>query len=521
MNRTISIFILCFVILVRHANAQEIDTALVNKIKYEALYHSKIPSIAYGLMELSGPRLTNSPGYQRAADWSIAELKKWGIDNGRLESYGEFGRGWEIQKSHVALYSPYYQPIIGYPQGWCGSTDGIKRATVVSLKDKDVNSIASLSASFKGKVVLLEDNDTLIAGSPFATSGKRYSEDDLSQVKDIGMLSVEYAKGAGDQMTRKRDVMRELKKAGAVAVLTQGRRTGGMGRDGTVFVDGFYYRFEKDPIAEMVLAPEEFLKLRRMIHAKAKVEVELEVATKFFDNVTGNNVIAEIPGSDPVLKNEVVMLGAHLDSWHTGTGATDDGAGCTIMMEAVRILKALNIKPARTIRLALWGGEEQGVLGSMGYVRNHFGDSRTMALKPEHKNVSAYYNIDIGTGKIRGLYLQGNEQLRTLFTDWFKPFEGFGVMKVVSASCGATDHQPFDVVGIPGFQFVQDPIEYMQRTHHTNVDTYDHLVMDDLKQSAAIVAAFVYLTASRAERLPRKPLPAPTEWAFDYYRVKN
>ncbi|HQY11744.1 MAG TPA: M20/M25/M40 family metallo-hydrolase, partial [Ferruginibacter sp.] len=253
-----------------------------------------------------------------------------------------------------------------------------------------------------------------------------------------------------------------------------------------------------------------YLRIQRLVEAGQKVELEADVKTKFYNSdIKGYNVIAEIPGTDPVLKNEIVMLGGHLDSWHGATGATDNAAGCAVMMEAIRIIKASGLQPKRTIRIALWSGEEQGLLGSRGYVKNHFADPADMVLKPEHEKVSAYYNLDNGTGKVRGIYLQGNATAGAIFAKWLEPFNDLGAKTVTINNTGGTDHLAFDGVGIPGFQFIQDAIEYDTRTHHTNMDTYDHLVPDDLKQAATIIAAFVYNTAQREEKIPRKELPKP------------
>jgi Zn-dependent M28 family amino/carboxypeptidase len=247
-----------------------------------------------------------------------------------------------------------------------------------------------------------------------------------------------------------------------------------------------------------------------LVEAGQPVELEAEVRTKFYNNdIKGYNVLGEIPGTDPKLKDEVVMLGGHLDSWHGATGATDNAAGCSVMMEAVRLIQSMNLKPKRTIRIALWSGEEQGLFGSRNYVKNHLADPATMELKPEHGKISAYYNLDNGSGKIRGIYLQGNQEVRPLFQEWLEPFKELGATTVTINNTGGTDHLSFDAVGIPGFQFIQDPLEYDTRTHHTNMDTYDHLVPDDLKQASAIVASFVYNTAQRDEKLPRKELPKP------------
>jgi Zn-dependent M28 family amino/carboxypeptidase len=257
-----------------------------------------------------------------------------------------------------------------------------------------------------------------------------------------------------------------------------------------------------------MLSGDDYLRIQRLTEAGIKVEIEADVKTKFFtDDLKGYNVIAEIKGTDPSLKDEVVMLGGHLDSWHGSTGATDNAAGCAVMMEAVRILKTLNVKPRRTIRIALWSGEEQGLHGSRNYVKNHFADPANMELKPDHEKVSVYFNMDNGTGRFRGIYLQGNEKVRPIFSAWLEPFNELGASTVTINNTGGTDHLAFDAVGIPGFQFIQDEIEYDTRTHHTNMDSYDHLVPEDLKQASVIVAAFVYNAAMRDEKIPRKELP--------------
>ena len=261
---------------------------------------------------------------------------------------------------------------------------------------------------------------------------------------------------------------------------------------------------------------EAYLKLSRLLVDHKKVELEMNVQNNFQDkDLIGYNFVAEIPGTDPMLKSQVVMLGGHLDSWAGGTGATDNGAGCIVMLEAMRILKTLGVQPRRTIRIALWGGEEQGLLGSFGYVKKHYGDPATMKLSAEQKNVSAYYNLDNGTGKIRGIYAQGNTAARDLFKNWLAPFADMGAAGGVTLSnTGSTDHLSFDAVGIPGFQFIQDPLEYETRTHHSNMDTYEHLSIPDLQQAAVIVAAFVYNSAMRTEMVPRKAMPKPEKFVF-------
>ena len=284
--------------------------------------------------------------------------------------------------------------------------------------------------------------------------------------------------------------------------------------DGTIAVQGggAYSKTSPENLLDIVLAMEDYQMLLRLVKAGIPVKLDLDVKTAFTNrDYKGYNVVAEIKGTDPKLKDEIVMLGGHLDSWHSGTGATDNAAGCSVMMEAMRILKTLGIKPRRTIRIALWSGEEEGLLGSRAYVKNHFADTANgkWVFKPEYDKFSSYFNIDNGTGKIRGIYLQGNDKAKDIFSQWFEPFSDLGAKTISISNTGGTDHLSFDRVGLPGFQFIQDPMEYDTRTHHTNMDTYDHLMPDDLKQIATIVAAFVYDAAMRDEKLPRKELAPP------------
>ena len=284
------------------------------------------------------------------------------------------------------------------------------------------------------------------------------------------------------------------------------------GNDGTLFVQngGSSAKDGVNNYAYVMLSSDDYLRIQRLVMSGQKVEMEADVKTTFYDNdLKGYDVVGEIPGTDPVLKDELVMIGGHLDSWQGATGATDNAAGCAVMMEVIRIIKATGLQPKRTIRIALWSGEEQGLLGSRGYVKNHFADPADMVLKAEHAKVSAYYNLDNGSGKIRGIYLQGNAAAGPIFARWLEPFNDLGAKTVTISNTGGTDHQSFDGVGIPGFQFIQDPLEYDTRTHHTNMDTYDHLVPDDLKQAATIIASFVYNTTQRDEKIPRKELPKP------------
>jgi Zn-dependent M28 family amino/carboxypeptidase len=300
-----------------------------------------------------------------------------------------------------------------------------------------------------------------------------------------------------------------MQQEGVALILSQGR-----GTDGTVFTTNgaSYADTAKAALPELETSGEDYLRIVRLLRAGQKVQMEADVQTQFFtDDLKGYNVVAELPGTDKKLKDQIVMIGGHFDSWHAGTGATDNAAGSAVMMEAMRILKTIGFKPKRTIRVALWSSEEQGLFGSRGYVAAHFG--KRDSLKAEQSKVSAYYNLDNGTGKIRGVYLQGNAAVGPIFKSWLEPFKDLGATTVTISNTGGTDHQSFDAVNIPGFQFIQDGMDYNTRTHHSNQDTYDRLVEDDLKQAATIVASFVYNTAQRQDMLPRKEAPKTTAGA--------
>jgi carboxypeptidase Q len=494
------------------AQEEKIDLATIQKIRDEGLQHSHVMDIAFHLTDASGNRLTASPGFYRAANWAKDQLAQWGLANSALDPWGDFGKGWELEKSYLALTAPYYRPLIAYPKAWCGGTDGPKSAAVLLITAKDSAGLDRYKGQLAGKILILDTAE--VYQQSFRPDATRYTDEQLDSMAKIVMKPVDTA-----ELRRRREAfqrgggMRFLnalrnmgRQEGALAILSYTSR----GHDGTLFVQGggAYRPDAPANFLDIVIALEDYTTIVRLLRAGIPVTLDADVSTKFFtDDIKGYNVIAEIPGTDKKLKDEVVMLGGHLDSWHSATGATDNGAGCTVMMEAIRILKTLGIKPRRTIRIALWSGEEEGLLGSRGYVKKTFADPATMQLLPAHEKFDAYFNIDNGTGKVRGIYLQGNEACRSIFTQWLQPFHDLGATTVTISNTGGTDHQSFDAVGLPGFQFIQDEIEYSTRTHHTNMDSYEHLREDDLKQIATIVAAFVYNAAQRDDRLPRKPLP--------------
>jgi carboxypeptidase Q len=518
MRKISTTLLLCLFAVVLFAQ-EKVDLEMVKKIRQEGLNNSKVMDYAFYLTDVNGPRLAGSPGYLKAANWAKGELSKIGLTNAALEAWGEFGKGWELQKSYVALTAPYYKPLIAYPKAWTGGSNGLKNAEVLLIDAADTTELLKYKGKLKGKVLIQYKNDTL--KHSFRADAVRYTDEELTAMANAAPPQPQQrpAAGGNNDMANRMRTMQAAARVGtllkewaigegAVAILSYSMR----GHDGTLFVSGggSYAKGAPDGFLDIMLTAEDYLSICRL--TKSGVPVKLDVDVKSASNekdTKGYNVVAEIKGSDPTLAAEVVMLGGHLDSWHSAGGATDNAAGSAVMMEAVRILKAVGAKPRRTIRIGLWGGEEQGLHGSRGYVKNHFADPATMELKPEHAKFSSYFNIDNGTGKIRGIYLQGNEKVKDIFSKWLEPFHDLGATTVTISNTGGTDHQSFDAVGLPGFQFIQDPIEYSTRTHHTNMDTYDHLIADDLKQIATIVASFVYHAAMRDEKLPRKELPQP------------
>ncbi|CAA9235260.1 MAG: Aminopeptidase [uncultured Adhaeribacter sp.] len=497
--------------------SEKIYPDVIARIKEEGLQRSKVMETAFYLTDVCGPRLANSDGLKRANEYTKKQLTDWGLVNANIEPWGEFGRGWDIEKSYLAMTAPYYHAMIGAPKAWTPSTNGSLKKAVVYVKALSEADLEKYKGRLRDKIILTE-----VLTPPtlsFEPDAKRHTDEELQKMT-IKPQTAATAPPAADATAaaerlaayRVRLAFRSklndfLLTEGAVAVLsTRG------GKHGTFFTsNGAPYAADARPVLpEMEMAPEDLLRLIRLTEANIPVEVELESRTRFqAQDLKGYNVVAEIPGTDRKLKTEVVMLGGHLDSWHAATGATDNAAGVAVMMEAVRILKTLNLKPRRTIRIALWGEEEQGLFGSRNYVKNHFGDPATMKLLPAHEKLAGYFNLDNGSGKIRGIYLQSNEAARGIFEAWLQPFADLGATTVTYRNTGGTDHLSFDALGLPGFQFIQDGLEYGSRTHHTNQDTYERLSPDDLKQASVIVASFVYHTAMRDQKLPRKSLPQP------------
>lgn len=515
MRRLSSFFIAVCIALPALAQNDVPDAAMVQKIREEGLKNSQVMDIVFYLTEVSGPRLNNSPGYKRAANWASAKMKEWGLENSKLEPWGDWGKGWELERSYIAMTAPYYKPIIAFPKTWTSGTGGAKNAEIIVVSAKDSAELSAYKGKLKGKVILLPRTDTLVP--TYNADASRRDDESLQRMAEYtpNATANNQRRGGGPggrgptpQMVSI-NILRNMALAeGAIAILSTSPR----GRDGTLFVQGggAYQPNTPENFLDIMVAYEDYMMLQRLAQHNVPVKLEVDVKTKFFnDDMKGYNVVAEIKGTDPKLKDELVMLGGHLDSWHGSVGATDNAAGCAVMMEAVRILKKLGVKPRRTIRIALWGGEEQGLHGSRNYVRNHFTDTATRRFNAAGDKLSVYFNLDNGTGKVRGVYTQGNEAVKSIFTKWLEPFKDLGASTVTLQNTGGTDHLSFDAVGLPGFQFIQDVIEYDTRTHHTNMDSYDHLQAADLIQAATVIASFVYNAAQRDEKLPRKQ-PAST-----------
>ena len=503
--RTIKVFFVCMILCTYSAfgfQNTQIDYNSLYKIKDQGLNNSEVMDIAWNLTDRIGPRLTGSEGLKNAYDWTSGRMKEWGLTNVKVDPWGEFGKGWDIEKSYLAMTAPYYQALIGIPKAWTPGTNGLLSAEVAYV---EINSEADLSkykGQLKGKVVLMPT--TVEAVNGFEADASRMTEEQLDAMTE------ETVRGGGGNFSASRiaefrraaqlrNAANQLFKDEGVAMILSTRRGG----QGTFFTSNGS-RNEADALPEMEIVPEHYNRMIRLVTKGEPVRIEAETKTVFRDqDLMGYNVFGEIAGSDPKLKEEVVMIGAHLDSWFAGTGATDNAAGSAVMMEVMRILKESGVPLKRTVRIGLWSGEEQGIFGSRNYVQNEF--MKDGLPNKKHEQFSAYYNMDNGTGAIRGIYLQGNEAVRPLFTEWFKVFESMGANTITIRNTGGTDHLAFDGIGLPGFQFIQDPIAYSTRTHHSNMDVYESLEAADLMKNAVIIATMVMQTANMDQKLPRKP----------------
>ncbi|HNU07897.1 MAG TPA: M20/M25/M40 family metallo-hydrolase [Pyrinomonadaceae bacterium] len=506
----------------------------IDKIREEGLgKNSQVMQTLSYMTDVIGGRLTGSPNMKRANEWTRDTMIKWGM-NGRLEAWGPFGRGWSLERFTAQVESPQLIPLIAYPKAWSPSTDGLVKSEAVLFEARTDADFDKYKGKLKGKIVFGTNVRPLKPiDKPLM---QRLSDEELAKMANAPApdpsadpfgIKPEQIKQFVEMINFQARKMRFIKSEGAALFV---ETSGGSG--GTMFVQGASTGMELSPntksiedfftdpafnpqnpaaadamMPQLTVAAEDYNRIVRMIGFDQKPVLSVEIKANFSDkDQMSYNTIAEIPGSDPSLKDEIVMLGGHLDSWHSSTGATDNGAGCAVAMEAARIIIATGQKPRRTIRVALWSGEEQGLYGSAAFVKQHVGEKTggNLVKGAEWDKISAYYNLDNGTGKIRGVYLQGNAAVKPIFAKWLEPFADLGAQTLTLANTGGTDHLSFDMVGVPGFQFIQDPVEYETRTHHSNQDNFDRIQAEDMKQAATIMAAFVYQTAMMDGKLPRK-----------------
>jgi carboxypeptidase Q len=538
---------------------EAVDLEVVTRIRDEGFHRSQALATAAYLTDRIGPRLTGTPELKEANEWTRRQLAGWGLANSHLEAW-RFGRGWSFSRAVVAMSltgtkatpeapataetpktpeppKPSATPatqesnaarwtqLSALPKAWTPGTQGEVRGEAVRVTLETAADMDRYRGKLAGKVVLL-DKARDLAEPGAAAEPRRYSAEKLAE---LASFSAKTPTAADREKRRERfrfrgQVRKFLVEEKALASIEASPLPWGRIR---VMGGGPYKEGDDPAVTGLVMAAEPYNRLVRLLDAGQRVELAVDVQARTYDDdPMAYNTIAEIPGSDP--RGEVVMAGAHLDSWHAGTGATDNAAGCVVAMEAVRILSALHLRPRRTIRVALWSGEEQGLLGSAAYVSQHFASRPAAAegaggapplpsflaepagpltLKPEHAKLSAYFNMDNGSGRVRGITAQENAAVQPIFTAWLAPLADLGATVVSQRSVGSTDHVSFERVGLPGFQFIQDELDYSSHTHHTNADVYDHLDGDDLVQASVVLASFLYDAASRPGMLPRKPLP--------------
>jgi carboxypeptidase Q len=503
---------------------EPVDLEMVSRIRDEGYRRSQVMETARHLTEGIGARLTGSPEMKEANEWTRRKLEEWGLKNARLEPY-YFGHGWTFSRVSVHLLRPVEMPLFALPKAWTPGTEGPVRGPLMTAT---LNTTADLE-KHRGKVagkVLLTSKPRDLVNEPRETSSRRHSPEELEEILAYEPPNPDLSAAKEATLRRlrfRRELNRFLTEEKVIATIDGSGNDWGLIRVGR---GGSIEPGVNEVVPALVLGAEQYNRLHRMVSEGREAEVEVDVRARFLtEDLNAYNTVAEIPGTDP--KGEVVLAGAHLDSWHGGTGATDNAAGVAVAMEAVRILKALGVKPRRTIRIGLWSGEEQGLFGAQAYVDRHLGarpeptdpDQKDLfpylrdpsvgpfRKKPEHAKLSAYFNLDNGAGRIRGIYTEENAAVVPIFEAWIRPLRDLGVTTVTMDQTASTDHVPFDVAGIPGFQFIQDELDYTGYTHHTNADTFDHLVPDDLKQASVVMATFLYNAAMRPERLPRKHLP--------------
>lgn len=501
---TITVLLMLLMPIWLLSQTENVDLSMISRIKQEGTLNSKIEDLAFWMTDYAGPRLTGSEGNTRANEIARKKMEELGFQNVRIEVAREFTRGgWDNLRTYAAMTAPYYVSFACNPVAWTGSTNGMTKSEVILLDVKSEGDLEKYKGKISGKFILTPSTSVYeVSFDPLAT---RLTDE---QLKDLTKEEVsaqgrrqnsDYATYAAQRALRTK-ISEFLKNEGAAVILNNSGTFNIPRSNGANYNSG-----DKEPVAELNIPMEDHGRMERLLRHNIPVEMEIEIKNKFTPNPSVFNVIGEISGSDKLLKNEIVLVGAHLDSWHGSTGAADNASGCIVMMEALRILKDLGVSPRRTIRIALWGGEEQGLYGSRGYVEKYLVDPKTNEHKADFDKFAAYFNMDNGTGKYRGIYLQKNEMVRPVFEQWLKPFADLGCSTITINNTTGTDHQSFDRYGLPAFQFIQDDVEYW-RTYHSVMDTYERLVMSDLKIDAIITASFIYNAAMRNEKLPVKPI---------------
>jgi hypothetical protein len=506
------------------APVEKLDYETIGRIRDEGLNRSQVMDHISWLADVYGPRLTGGPGIQGAGDWALKRFAEWGLTNPHRETF-QFGRGWSLDRFAAHMIEPQVAPLIGHPGAWSPGTTGVVVADVVRAQIDGEADFERYRGKLAGKIVLTQPlRAVAMLEGPIVL---RMGEKDLAEAATTPVPSQRGGGrgGRGGNQGLRQKIDQFLKNEGVVALFNRGSdnymAAAGSGLStqqqrpdgGTIFPSGGGSRTADagSGLPTVTLAVEHYNRMVRILDRGVPVKVELNIQTKFYDETSPNgfNLIAEIPGTDPLLKDEVVVLGAHFDSVAYSPGATDNATGSAAMMEAMRILKAIGARPRRTIRIALWGGEEEGLLGSRAYVREHYADVTTMTLKPAHARVAAYFNSDNGSGRVRGIWLQSNLAARSIFEQWMAPLADLGVGAVGPRSVTSTDHVSFDNAGLPAFQFMVDRLEYNSRSHHSNMDTVDRVQRDDMVQQATVIAVFAWNAANRDEKLPRKALPPP------------
>lgn len=498
-------FLFAFVLALTLSAQEKIHLDIIHQIKKEAINNSQIQKLSHELTDYIGPRLSGSTNLKNARKWSMSYFNQWQLTNVKEDAYGEFGNGWDIEKSYIAMTVPYYQALIGVPKAWTKSTQGMVSGEIIVVDIKEEADFAKYKGNLAGKIIILPSTNKVEA--KFEAEAKRQSDEDLEKIQQfpLGGRTSRYTPEELADMRKRQSVNQKID----AFLINEGvalKLSGTRGNFGSVFSSSVrsYKSNENETVPEMELTLEHHARMIRLLESGKKVAVEAEIKANFLtQDKQGYNVLAEIKGTDKKLKDELVIIGAHLDSWHGGTGANDNASGVIVMMEVIRILKTLNIQPKRTIRIVLWGEEEQGLFGSLGYVKKYVKDKAGDRTHDEFSKISAYYNLDNGSGKIRGIYCQSNDMVKPIFEQWFAPFHELGAKTISNRNTGSTDHVAFDGVGIPGFQFIQDPIDY-GKGYHTNMDLYERMMLDDMKQASIIIASLTYHTAMRDEKLPRK-----------------